>query len=112
MTIYDKEYDVRNDSDRENLFNDLWEEVKDCMENDGQRAIAERFKPSFRTAFEVMIDNNIHPEDFDDVALSTIALMQSKQVRNDYEAAVLFGTAMGLRAYLVAGFTGVEPECL
>lgn len=111
MTIYDREYDVRNDDDRENLFNDLWEEVKECMENDGQRAIAERFKPSYRTAFEVMVDNHLDLEDFDDVALSAIALMQSAQVRNDYEAAVLFGTAMGLRAYFVAGFKGEGPEC-
>lgn len=110
MAIIGKEYDVRNDDDRETLFNDIWDEVKGCMEDDSQREIAERFKPSYRTAFELMIDNNIHPENYDDIVLSAIALMQSSQVKNNYEGAILFGTAMGIRAYLIAGFTGECPD--
>lgn len=110
MAVIGKQYDVRNDDDRETLFNDIWDEVKGCMEDDNQREIAERFKPSYRTAFEVMIDNNIHPENYDDIVLSAIALMQSRQVRNDYDGAVLFGTAMGIKAYLMAGFTGEYPH--
>ena len=34
MTVFGKQYDVRNDDDRETLFNDIWDEVKGCMEDD------------------------------------------------------------------------------